>query len=98
MQELLLKMKGDSLLSRDEQKCIIGGHHYTDKPCTLAVTDANGRTVTHSGQCVTSGGHAWCGVEAMNWANMPLTSNGGVSRCENAVSWFDLLYERDRDA
>ena len=93
MQELLLKMKGVSLLSRDEQKRIIGGIHKTDKPCSLVVIEG-GRTITYSGVCVTTKGHAYCGVSALNWQEMTLTSNGGVSRCEDAVSWFDLLYEK----
>lgn len=80
------QMKNLKKLSRQDLKEITGG-----KPCTLSVKAPNGTWTTYSGTCNTTVTmvqitddysvpvkHSYCNA---GLGDVPLTSNGGVSRC-----------------
>ncbi|MFN7540611.1 MAG: hypothetical protein ACK5RQ_11235 [Bacteroidota bacterium] len=95
MKKKLSELSDIKVLTRVEQKGIFGGFHFTDKGCSLTVQNANGTYTTHQGRCVTEGGVAWCGVGSLNYQQFELSSNaagGHASKCQAAVSSFDLLY------
>jgi hypothetical protein len=86
-------MKNLKKLSRTDLKTISGGR----KACSIVVHNANGTYSTHTGTCasvvsynignefgelvaIATSGPKYCSTDL---GNVPLTSNGGVSHCND---------------
>lgn len=73
------------MLSKAEQKKIRGGlaEEFPCKsgPCTLTIQGSDGSYVTRNGNCAMNGNHLGCYCDVGLGSEIPVTSNGGVSRC-----------------
>lgn len=101
---MLQKMKelpGVRNLTKAEQKKMTGGEGSAAGSCTMTYQAANGQWITERGNCELAyvgqgiGGSGiyqpYCKTDSFT-GPVPLSSNGGVSRCGSQTTFLGMLF------